>query len=102
MLILNILSLYRPIGGREEEFLPINEDSPIQFTGENFVRSIEANAEILNTTDYIVILIPRIKALLSDVRVKEVIDNNEIKLSVWLDNYIAFQRCWSWKRPIIL
>ena len=89
MLILNILSLYRPIGGREEEFLPINEDSPIQFTGENFVRSIEANAEILNTTDYIVTLRPRIKTLLSDVRVKKVIDNNEIKLSVWLDNYIG-------------
>lgn len=53
------------------------------------MRSIEANAEILNTTDYIVTLIPRIKALLSDVRVKEVTDNNEIKLSVWLDNYIG-------------
>ncbi len=53
------------------------------------MRSIEANAEILNTTDYIVTLIPRIKTLLSDVRVKKVIDNNEIKLSVWLDNYIG-------------
>ena len=89
MFRLNILSLYRSLGVGEEEFLPINVDSPIQFTGENFVRSIEANAEILNTTDYIVTLIPRIKTLLSDVRAKEVIDNNEIKLSVWLDNYIG-------------
>lgn len=89
MFRLNILSLYRSLGVGEEEFLPINVDSPIQFTGENFVRSIEANAEILNTTDYIVTLIPRIKASLSDVRAKEVIDNNEIKLSVWLDNYIG-------------
>ena len=88
-LISYLKDVYSKAGGREEEFLPINEDSPISFTGENFVRSIEANAEILNTTDYIVTLIPRIKALLSDVRVKEVIDNNEIKLSVWLDNYIG-------------
>lgn len=88
-LILSLKDVYSNAGGREEEFLPINVDSPIQFTGENFVRSIEANAEILNTTDYIVTLIPRIKTLLSDVRVKKVIDNNEIKLSVWLDNYIG-------------
>ena len=88
-LILSLKDVYSNAGGREEEFLPINEDSPIQFTGENFVRSIEANAEILNTTDYIVTLRPRIKTLLSDVRVKKVIDNNEIKLSVWLDNYIG-------------
>lgn len=88
-LILSLKDVYSNAGGREEEFLPINVDSPIQFTGENFVRSIEANAEILNTTDYIVTLRPRIKTLLSDVRVKKVIDNNEIKLSVWLDNYIG-------------
>lgn len=88
-LILSLKDVYSNAGGREEEFLPINVDSPIQFTGENFVRSIEAYAEILNTTDYIVTLIPRIKTLLSDVRVKKVIDNNEIKLSVWLDNYIG-------------
>lgn len=88
-LISYLKDVYSNAGGREEEFLPTDEDSPIPFTGENVVRSIEANAEILNTTDYIVTLIPRIKTLLSDVRVKKVIDNNEIKLSVWLDNYIG-------------
>lgn len=76
-------------GGREEEFLPTDEDSPIPFTGENFVRSIEANAEILKTTDYIVTLMPRIKTLLTDVRVKKVIDNNTLELSDWLDDYIG-------------
>ena len=68
--------VFHEAGGREDEFLPIDEDSPIPFTGENFVRSIEANAEILRTTDYIVTLMPRIKTLLTDVRVKKVIDNN--------------------------
>ena len=68
-------NIFSESGGKEEEFLPIDEDSPIPFTGENFVRSIEANAEILRTTDYIVTLMPRIKTLLTDVRVKKVIDN---------------------------
>ena len=81
--------VYLKAGGREEEFLPTDEDSPIPFTGESFVRSIEANAEILNTTDYIVTLMPRIKTLLSDVRVKKVIDNTDVDLCGWLEEYIG-------------
>lgn len=81
--------VYLKAGGKEEEFLPTDEDSPIPFSGDNFVRSIEANAEILNTTDYIVTLMPRIKTLLSDVRVKKVIDNTTLKLSDWLGEYIG-------------
>lgn len=81
--------VFHEAGGREDEFLPIDEDSPIPFTGENFIRSIEANAEMLRTTDYIVTLMPRIKTLLTDVRVKKVIDSNTLKLSDWLDSYIG-------------
>ena len=88
-LISKLKEVYTKAGGKEEEFLPTDEDSPIPFTGENFVRSIEANAEILKTTDYIVTLMPRIKALLSDVRVKKVIDNNTLQLNDWLNNYIG-------------
>ena len=53
------------------------------------MRSIETNTEILNTAVYIVTLRPRIKTLLSYVRAKELIDNDEIKLREWLDNYIG-------------
>lgn len=88
-LIVRLKKVYIKSGGREEEFLPTDEDSPIPFTGENFVRSIEANAEILRTTDYIVTLMPRIKILLTDVRVKKVIDNNTLGLSDWLGSYIG-------------
>ncbi|GAA5582251.1 ATP-binding protein [Porphyromonas gingivalis] len=88
-LIVRLKKVYIKSGGREEEFLPTDEDSPIPFTGENFVRSIEANAEILRTTDYIVTLMPRIKTLLTDVRVKKVIDNDTLQLSDWLDSYIG-------------
>ena len=78
-LISLLKDIYAKAGGKEEEFFPTDEDSPIPFTGENFVRSIEANAEILKTTDYIVTLLPRIKTLLSDVRVKNVIDNTTVQ-----------------------
>lgn len=88
-LIALLKEVYLKAGGREEEFLPTDEDSPIPFSGDNFVRSIEANAEILNTTDYIVTLMPRIKTLLSDVRVKKVIDDTSLELGDWLSEYIG-------------
>lgn len=89
-LLVLLKDVYLNAGGREDEFLPTDEDSPIPFSGENFVRSIEANAEILNTTDYIVTLMPRIKTLLSDVRVKKVIDDTELELNDWLGDYIGY------------
>ena len=86
----NLLNaVFQKAGGKEEEFLPIDEDSPLPYTGENFIRSIEANAEILGTSDYIVTLMPRIKTLLADVRVKKVIDDTDVTLSTWLENYIG-------------
>lgn len=86
----NLLNdVFQKSGGKEEEFLPIDEDSPLSYTGENFIRSIEANAEILGTSDYIVTLMPRIKTLLADVRVKKVIDDTDVTLSNWLENYIG-------------
>lgn len=88
--LINLLNdIFCKSGGRSDEFLPTDEDSPIPFTGENFVRSIEANAEILRTTDYIVTLMPRIKTLLTDVRVEKVIDNDTLQLSDWLGSYIG-------------
>lgn len=88
-LISLLKEIYIKAGGKKEEFFLTDEDSPIPFTGENFIRSIEANAEILNTTDYIVTLLPRIKTLLSDVRVKNVIDNESLNLDEWLNSYIG-------------
>lgn len=81
--------IYSKAGGKDEDYLPIDEDSPSPFTGESFVRSIEANAEILNTSEYIITLMPRVKALLTDVRVKKVIENESLNLSDWLSGYIG-------------
>lgn len=89
VLLTLLKDVYLKAGGREEEFLPTDEDSPLPFTGEDFVRSMEANAEILNTSDYIITLMPRIKTLLSEVRVKKVIDDVNLDLSDWLREYIG-------------
>ena len=88
-LIILLKDVFTKAGGKDEDFLPTDEDSPIPFSGENFVNSINANAEILNTTDYVVTLLPRIKTLLSDVRVKKVIDMVDLELSDWLSDYIG-------------
>lgn len=82
-------SVFRLSGGKEEEFLPIDEDCPLPFNGNDFVEAIEANADILNTTEYIVSLLPRIKTILSDARVNKVIDNTSLDLCAWLDSYIG-------------
>lgn len=88
--LLHLLNdIFIKAGGKEEDFLPTDEDSPIPFTGDNFIRSIEANAEVLSTSDYIVTLMPRIKTLLSDVRVSKVVDNKELELDEWLREYIG-------------
>lgn len=81
--------IFSEAGGREEEFLPTDEDSPIPFTKEDFIHSMETCAEKLQTKKYIVPLMPRIKTLLADARVKNVIDNNDIQLSEWMDRYIG-------------
>ena len=88
-IIAQLEQVFALAGGKEEEFLPTDEDCPLPFTGENFVRSIEANAELLKTSDYVVSLMPRIKTLLSDVRVKKVIDKEDLQLGDWLENYIG-------------
>ncbi len=88
-LVSHMADVFAKAGGKEEEFLPIDEDSPLPFNGDRFVQSIEANGEILKTTEHIVTLLPRIKTLLSDIRIKKVIDNESLELSVWLNNYIG-------------
>ena len=80
-------------GGNERDFLPIDADVPRQFSGDAFLRSIEANAELLNVSDYVETMLMRIKTILSDIKLKSVIcDGSDITLSQWLEQYIG-QNC---------
>lgn len=81
---------YIAFGGSETDVLPIDADIPRPFTGDDFVRSIEANAEMMGTSDYIETMLLRVKTLLSDAKLKPVICPDEsIPLENWLDRYIC-------------
>lgn len=54
------------------------------------MHSIEANAEIMNTSDYVETMLMRIKTLLSDAKLKSVIcSDTDLTLTDWLDKYIC-------------
>lgn len=85
-----IENAYVTFGGRTTDVLPTDADIPRPFLGEDFLRSIEANAEIMNTSDYVETMIMRVKTLLSDAKLKPVIcSNTDITLKEWLDKYIC-------------
>lgn len=76
-------------GGSETDVLPIDADIPRPFTGNDFLRSIEANAEMMGTSNYVETMLMRIKTLMSDAKLKPVICPDEsITLVDWLNKYI--------------
>jgi uncharacterized protein len=81
---------YKIFGGLEKDFLPIDADIPRPFTGDDFMRSLSANAELLNTTEFTETMEMRVKTLLSDAKMKKVVnDESPISLSAWLKDYIG-------------
>lgn len=81
---------HQSFGGTENDILPIDADIPRPFTGDDLLRSIEANAEIMGTSDYIETMIMRIKTLMSDAKLKPVIcPDEDITLDDWLDKYVC-------------
>lgn len=80
-------------GGSDNDILPIDADIPRPFTGEEFLRSVEANAELLNVSEYVETMLMRIRTLLSDSRMKIVSNHQEaFTLDEWLTNYIGGNR----------
>ena len=77
-------------GGSDEDVLPIDADTPRPFTGEDFLRSLEANADLMDTSEYVETMLMRIKTLLSDAKLKPVISaESDITLESWLAQYIC-------------
>lgn len=85
-----LIAAYTAFGGSSTDVLPIDADIPRPFTGDDFLRSIEANAETMGTSEYVETMLMRVKTLMSDAKLKPVIcPNNEITLDEWLDKYIC-------------
>lgn len=77
-------------GGSDTDALPIDADVPRPFTGDQLLRSVEANAELLNVSDYVETMLMRIRTILSDTRMKNItIGAEETTLHDWLTKYIG-------------
>lgn len=77
-------------GGSDEDALPIDADVPRPFTGDQFIRSLEAHAELLGVTEHVETLLMRVRTLLADSRLQPVIsDQEDVSLADWLGEYIG-------------
>lgn len=77
-------------GGSDTDVLPIDADVPRAFTGDQLLRSVEANAELLGVSEYVETMLMRIRTILSDSRMKTITGNAEgVTLHEWLANTIG-------------
>ncbi|MGB4407702.1 MAG: DUF87 domain-containing protein, partial [Sphaerochaeta sp.] len=77
-------------GGSDRDTLPIDADIPRPFTGDLFLRSIQSNAELLKSTEYVETMLTRIRTLLSDSRMKVITNcSPDLTLQKWLETYIC-------------
>lgn len=89
--LLGIMSnTHSAFGGSDTDVLPIDADIPRAFTGDQLLRSVEANAELLNVSDYVETMLMRIRTILSDSRMKSITgETNAITLHGWLANCVG-------------
>ena len=81
---------YSAFGGSDHDVLPIDTDIPRRFSGEELLRSLEANAELMGTSDYVETMLMRIRTLLSDSRMKTITScDDNLTLEKWLNDYIC-------------
>jgi hypothetical protein len=90
LLFIEFKKAHHLFGGSDEEELPIDADIPRPFDGNQLLRSIEANSEVMGTADHVETMLMRIRTLLSDTRLKMITTGcPEMTLADWLDEYIC-------------
>lgn len=81
---------HEAFGGSTTDTLPMDPDVPRPFTSDQFVKSLEGNAELMGISEYVETLIMRVRSLLSDTRMKTIsCDGEDISLVSWLSDYIG-------------
>ncbi|PJK15093.1 ATPase [Lysobacteraceae bacterium NML07-0707] len=89
-LIAALSKAHSVFGGSDTDILPIDADVPRPFTGEQLLRSVEANAELLGVSEYVETMQMRIRTLLSDSRMKMISGTaQDLTLDEWLRNHIG-------------
>lgn len=85
-----LIHTHQGFGGSKVDVLPIDPDVPRPFTGDQFIKSLEGNAELMGISEYVETLIIRVRSLLSDARMKTIsCDGEDISLDGWLSDYIG-------------
>lgn len=82
-------SAHAAVGGNDDDVFGADADAPRPFSGGSFVRSVEATAEMMGVAEFTETLLIRIRALLSDVRMKSIFGDGDISLEQWLGAYIG-------------
>ncbi len=81
---------YSAFGGTPADMIPSDVDAPRPFDGSSLLRGVEAAGEMLNVSEHIETLLVRIRALLTDTRMKPVLgDASDTSLSQWLTDYVG-------------
>lgn len=89
LIISNINKVLKDLGGLVYQEGP-NEDTPIPFNGAEFADHLQILAEQEGVTQYLDFLIMRIRSMLGDTRMKNIIGNEtETSLDKWLNDYIG-------------
>lgn len=85
-----LVHAHAAFGGSDTDILPIDADVPRAFTGDQLLRSVEANAELLGVSEYVETMLMRIRTILSDSRMKTIAgDTDGVTLHHWLANTIG-------------
>lgn len=85
-----VSNAHSAFGGSDHDLLPIDADIPRPFDGDDLIRSIEANAELMGNADYVETMLMRIRTLFSDSRMKTITNcSPELTLEKWLEKYIC-------------
>ena len=89
MIIMNLSKVLKELGGIIYQEGP-DEDTPLPFKGAEFADHIQILAEQEGVSQYLDFLIMRIRSMLGDTRMKNIIGNEiEISLDKWLEMYIG-------------
>ena len=90
-LLNDMVQAYHTGGGKDSDLLPVNPDCPTYFNGDDFINAIQASSEILHTSDFVDSIINQIKTLITDVKLKTVVSDEEGSntLDNWLEKYIG-------------
>lgn len=89
-LLQQLSQAHSAFGGGAGDVLPIDADVPRPFTGDQLLRSVEANAELTGVSEYVETMLMRIRTILSDSRMKVITGGTQdLALHDWLTNYIG-------------